>query len=251
MGVVLPSEVAWVLDLIGINWPNIDEDELKSAAEELRSIAEEMKGHNGDAASDIEQMLGMNSAESLELFEALWKKLSDGHLQQLGEGMDVLAVGLDIGAVVIEAMKLAAIVNLVILAAEIIADQAAAVVTFGASEALAAAQTAITQAIVKELEQTAIQTVEQQLMDAIEGPIFAALESAGMELAGQLLGDALGTHSGVDLGAVANAGADGFKQGVQDSADQLSGMADSVVNDPLGAAEGAATGQGIPTGADS
>lgn len=251
MGVVLPSEVAWVLDLIGINWPNIDEDELRSAADELRSIAEELKGHNGDAASDIEQMLGVNSAESLELFEALWKKLSDGHLQQLGEGMDILAVGLDIGAVVIEAMKLAAIVNLVILAAEIIADQAAAAFTFGASEALAAAQTAITQTIVKQLEQTAIQTVEQQLMNAIEGPIFAALESAGMELAGQLLGDALGTHSGVDLGAVANAGSDGFKQGVQDSENQLSGMANSVVNDPLGSLEGAATGQGIPTGSDA
>jgi hypothetical protein len=27
---VLPGEVAWVLDLIGVQWPNIDEDELRS-----------------------------------------------------------------------------------------------------------------------------------------------------------------------------------------------------------------------------
>ena len=251
MGVVLPSEVTWVLDLIGVEWPNIDEDELRSAADELRSLSSELTGHTGDAKSDIEQMLGANSAESLELFNALWKKLSDGHLQQLGEGLGVLATGLDIAAVVIEAMKLAAIVQLVVLAAEVIADQALAVETFGASEALAAAETAITRTVVKKLEDTAIQTVEQQLMQIVEGPIFAALESAGSELAGQLIGDALGTHSGVDLGAVASAGTDGFKQGVQDSEDQLSGMATSVVTDPLGSAEGAATGQGIPTGADA
>ncbi|AHH93629.1 hypothetical protein [Kutzneria albida] len=248
MGVVLPGEVTWVLDLIGVTWPNIDEDELKSAAEELRSLAEELKGHNGDAKSDIEEMLGVNSAESLELFEALWKKIADGHLEQLGQGLDLLGTGLDIAAVVIEAMKLAAIVQLVVLAAEIIADQAAAAFTFGASEALAAAQTALTRTIVKELEQTAIQTVEQQLLQAVEGPIFAALESAAGELAGQLLGNALGTRSGVDLGAVADAGTEGFKQGVEDSENQLEGMANSVVNDPVGSLKGAATGQGIPTG---
>jgi len=30
-GVVLPSALDWVLQLIGINWPNIDEDQLRSS----------------------------------------------------------------------------------------------------------------------------------------------------------------------------------------------------------------------------
>ncbi|WP_198047308.1 hypothetical protein [Kutzneria sp. 744] len=247
VGVTLPSEVTWVLDLIGVEWPNIDEDELRSAADQLRELGSELSSNNGDAKSEIEEMLGVNSAESLEIFEALWKKLAEGHLQQLGEGMDLLATGLDIAAVVIMAMKLAAIVQLVILAAEIIADQAAAIETLGASEALAVAQTEITEQIVKQAIEQAIQTVEQQLLSVVEGPIFAALESAGTELATQLVGDALGTHQGLDMGAVANAGVDGFSQGVSDSVDQVEGMADSVVNDPLGTAESVATNQGIPT----
>jgi hypothetical protein len=247
VGVTLPSEVAWVLDLIGIEWPNIDEDELRSAADQLRELGSELSSNNGDAKSEIEEMLGVNSSESLAIFEALWKKLADGHLQQLGEGMDKLATGLDIAAVVIVAMKLAAIVQLVILAAELIADQAAAIETLGASEALAVAQTEFTEQIVKQAIEQAIQTVEQQLLSVVEGPIFAALESAGEELAMQLVGDALGTHQGIDMGAVAGAGVGGFSQGVSDSVDQVEGMADSVVNDPLGTAESVGTNQGIPT----
>src|SRR5437588_9812211 len=98
MGVVLPDEVAWVLDMIGIEWPNIDEDELRSAASELRQLADELSGHTGDAKGDVEQLLGVNSAESLDLFEALWKKLADGHLEQLGQGLKLLGTGLDVGA---------------------------------------------------------------------------------------------------------------------------------------------------------
>jgi hypothetical protein len=247
MGIVLPGELAWVLDLIGINWPNIDEDELRSMADELRDIAGELKGHTGDAKGDIEAMLGVNSAESLELFEALWKKVADGHLEQLGEGLSLLGTGLDIGAVVVVGLKVAAIAQLAILAAEIIADQAAAPVTFGASEAAIPLEIEATNQIVKRILNQAIQTVEQQLLQVVEGPIFAALESAGKELAGQLLGNALGVHQGVDLGKVADAGGEGFKQGVEESEQQLEGMASNVVNNPLGTAEKVITSQGIPT----
>jgi hypothetical protein len=247
MGIVLPGELAWVLDLIGINWPNIDEDELRSVADELRTLSGELKGHTGDAKGDIEAMLGVSSSESLELFDALWKKVADGHLEQLGQGLSLLGTGLDLSAMVVVGLKLAAIVQLGILAAEIIADQAAAPVTFGASEAAIPAEIEITNQIVKRILKQAIQTVEQQLLQVVEGPVFAALESAGKELAGQLLGNALGVRHGYDLGKVADAGGDGFKQGVAESEQQLEGMASNVVNDPLGTAEKVVTSQGVPT----
>jgi hypothetical protein len=248
MGVVLPGELVWVLNLIGVTWPNIDEDQLRSTADQLRQLSSELESNNGQAKSEIEQMLNVNSGQALDNFNALWQKVANGHLQQLGEGLNLLGTGLDVSAVVIEGMKVAAIVQLGILAAEVIADQAAAVETLGASEALAAAQTAFTEQIVKQALKQAVQTVEQQLLQVVEGPVFAALQSAAGQLAGQLLGDALGTHSGVDLGAVANAGAGGFSQGVAQSEQQVQGMANSVATNPLGTAESVATSQGIPTG---
>jgi hypothetical protein len=233
---VLPGALTWVLDMIGIDWPNIDEDQLRQAADELRELADEFTGNTGDAKSSIESMLQNNTADSLELFEALWNKLAGSHLPQLAEGLQVVGAGLDVAAVVVIGMKAAAIAQLAILAAEIISDQAEAVVTFGASEALIPVQTMATREIMKEVLDQAVKQVEQQLIQAVEGPIFEALTSAGEELAGQLVGDALGTSSGVDLGAVASAGGSGFEQGVQ-----------SVASDPLGAA--GLTTPGMGTGA--
>jgi hypothetical protein len=247
MGVTLPSELVWVLDLIGVNWPNIDEDQLREAANQLRELAGELDSNGGQARADIERMLGVNKAQSLDNFNALWQKVANGHLHQLGEGLNLMGTGLDVSAVVIEGMKVAAIVQLGILAAEVIADQAAAVETLGASEALAAAQTAFTEQIVKRALDEAVRAVEQQLLQIVEGPVFAALESAAGELAGQLLGDALGTHTGVDLGAVGNAGASGFEQGVRQSEQQLADMARNVSSDPFGTADSIITGGGIPT----
>jgi YD repeat-containing protein len=191
MGVVLPPELAWVFDLIDFNWPNIDEDEFRDTAHELRELAKDLENDNGQAKSEIEQMLGANKAPFLENFNALWQKLADGHLQQLGEGLKLLGTGLDISAVVIEGMKVAAIVELGILAAKIIAAQAAAIGTFGASEALVAAQTAFTQQTLKRALKQAVQTVEQQLTQIVEGPAISGLERAAGELGGQLRGNAL------------------------------------------------------------
>jgi hypothetical protein len=223
VGVVLPDELAWVLDLIGINWPNVDEDELRSIADDMRSLAEELNGHTDDAKADIEAMLGVNSADSLKRFEALWSKIADGHLQQLSQGFQILGTGLDISAVVVTGLKVAAIAQLAILAAEIIADQAAAPFTFGASEAAVPLEIEATNQIVKRLLNQAIKSVEQQIISAVEGPIFSALESAGKELAGQLLGNVLGVDDGIDMGKVANAGGSGFKEGVDSSKAQLTG----------------------------
>jgi hypothetical protein len=49
MGVVLPGGLVWVLDLIGVTWPNIDEDQLRGAATDLRSLASELDSNNGQA----------------------------------------------------------------------------------------------------------------------------------------------------------------------------------------------------------
>lgn len=214
MGVVLPDALTWVLDLIGIEWPNIDEDELRSGATELRQLSGELTGNTGDAQSSIAQMLQANTSESLELFDALWQKLAAGHLPQLAQGLNAIAVALDGCAVLVEGMKVAAITQLGILAGEIIADQAAAPFTFGASEAAIPGEVEITSQIVKQIVKQVVDQVEQALLNAIEGPIFSALTSAAEELGEQLLGDVAGVSSGIDLGSVASAGEKGLTGGV-------------------------------------
>ncbi|HVV14617.1 hypothetical protein [Amycolatopsis sp.] len=225
MSMMLPDALAWVLDLVGVDWPDIDEDQLREAASEFRQIAEELNGHADEAQQSVAKMLGANTADGLELFGELWKKLADGHLPQFAKGMGLLADALDVAAGLVVGLKAAAIAQLAILAAEIIADQAAAPFTFGASEAAIPIETAATRAIMKGIEKTIVDQVEQALLNAVEGPVFDALGSAGEELAGQLLGDAVGSGSGVDLGKVADSAGGGFADGIEESKASVPGMA--------------------------
>jgi hypothetical protein len=214
VGLVLPGPLAWVLDMIGIEWPNIDEDELFSGATQMRQLASELTDNTGQAKSSIEQMLSQNSSQSLQVFEGLWQKLASGHLPQLAEGMKAIAVALDASAALVIGMKVGAVIQLGILAAEIIADQVAAPFTFGASEAAIPGEVEITSQIVKQIFKQIAKQVEQALLNAIEGPIFQALGNAAEQLAGQLVGDVAGTHSGIDVGAVVSAGGKGLTDGV-------------------------------------
>ena len=214
MGLVLPDALAWVLDMIGIEWPNIDEDELTSGANQLRQLAGELTDNTGQAKSSIEQMLQQNSSDSLQLFDALWQKLANGHLPQLASGLNAIGVALDISAGLVVSMKTAAITQLGLLAGEILADQAAAPLTFGLSEAAIPGEVEATNQILKQLFRKIAEQVEQALLNAVEGPVFAALSSAGEQLAGQLLGDVAGTGGGINLGRVVSAGAGGFTGGV-------------------------------------
>lgn len=218
MSMMLPDGLAWVLDLVGIDWPNIDEDQLRQAATEFRRISEELQGHTEEAHRSVTTMLGANSADGLELFGKLWDKLANGHLPQFGKAMGLLASALDGAADLVVGLKAGAIAQLAALAAEIIADQAAAPFTFGASEAAIPAEIAATRAIMKSIVKSAVDAVEQQLLSAVEGPVFDALTSAGEELAGQLL-----NSGSVNVGKVVNAAGSGLAEGVNEIPESVPG----------------------------
>ena len=82
-----------------------------------------------------------------------------------------------VGADVIVGMKLEAIGQLVMLAAEFIADQAAAVETSGGRGGLALIEEE-GQQLVRFLEQELLQYVEGQIIDAAVGPLISKVEQA-------------------------------------------------------------------------
>lgn len=232
-----------MLDVIGIQWPNIDEDAIKDVADECRQIGSDLESGHGDAEAEIEQMLSLNSSQALTIFQALWSKLSKGHMQTFGEALKALADVLDVIVGVIIAMKTEAVVQLGILAVQLIADQAAAIETLGASEAEAVTATAVCKMLVKKLIDEAVQQVEHELLMAVAGPLLQSLESAGAELATQLLGDAVGVSHGIDMSKVASAGESGFNRGMSTLKSQAQGAAE----DPLGAGKSLADGSGLPS----
>ncbi|WP_405009058.1 hypothetical protein [Kitasatospora sp. NBC_01539] len=221
MGVVLPDELAWVLDLIGIDWPNVDEDDYREMADSLREFAADIRDHAAESHQAVQRMMASNSGASAEAFNAHWEKLSGEHIEQLVTGCGVAAAVLDGVAVVITAAKIAAIVQLVIMAAEVIAAQAAAPFTFGLSEVAAVSATQATRVIVRRALKEAEEQIVEQLVSAATGPIISAVAGMAANLVIQLGSEAVGLGDGVDMTEVARAGEDGLRSGADDSMDQL------------------------------
>ncbi|MDQ0907219.1 hypothetical protein QFZ22_003204 [Streptomyces canus] len=214
MGVVLPSELDAALDLIGISWPNVDEDDYRDMAQAMREFADDIDHGAADAHAAISDLIGSNEGLAIQALEKHWDIVKGTHLTNLAEAGRLAATALDGVAVLIEGAKLAAIVQLGILAAEIAAAIAAAPVTLGLSTLGGIAGTQATRIAVKRIFEEVCEEVVSRVMDVAMGPVYQALGNMAGDLVVQIGGNALGTQHGVDLGQTAKAGQAGFGEGV-------------------------------------
>ncbi|MFI9078268.1 hypothetical protein ACIGW8_17575 [Streptomyces sioyaensis] len=193
--IMLPVEVDWVLDLLGFQWPNINEDKMRDAAEAWSNFAASVRSaqQQGDGAAST--VRGANTGDAIEAFDNKWKKFSgDGFLDESAEAAEALAIVLQIVATIIMVMKLAVIAQLIALAFEFAAAQAAAPVTLGASEAGAAAATATTRVMVRQI----ISKAKTQILQAIKDALAKKVKRSGREIAIDLAKE-LGIDAGKKL----------------------------------------------------
>lgn len=108
----------------------------------------------------------------------------------------MLATALDVGADTIVGMKTAAIAELAVLAASFVADQAAAVFTFGLAEAAKAAIIAGARKAVSFLEQELTQYVIGKIIEAGVQPLIAVVGKAVDGLVYSAVQGALGASTG-------------------------------------------------------
>ncbi|MFF2812006.1 PE-PGRS family protein [Streptomyces sp. NPDC058000] len=185
MSLTLPSEVSWVLNLLGYNWPGADEDKLHECAQVWRNFAESVNQAQEQGSLAANQVVSANNGDAIEGFTKEWGSYGGGgaggssgdhYLRDAAMAAEVIADAFDAAAIAVLAGKIAVIVQLVMLAAEIIAAQAAAPFTFGASELAAAGATQATRLIVRqildkikrEVMQAATKAMEHATMDAIK-----------------------------------------------------------------------------------
>ncbi len=167
MAIMLPSELDWVLDLLGYNWPNIDEDKLFDCAQAWRDFAASVRASEAAGATAASVVTSVNSGEAIDQFSESWGKFTggfghDSYLTDAATAADVIAVAFDTAAYAVIAGKIAVIAQLIILAVEIIAAQVAAPFTFGLSELGALGATQATRLIVRRL----LDTLKQEVMEA-------------------------------------------------------------------------------------
>ncbi len=173
----LPDDLVEVLNLVGVDWPQIDEDEVKESAKDYRNLAEgirdAVKGGN-NACSHI--VGGKSKGETATAIDRRWGKLSTRDLATFAKGCDDLAGALDKCADLILGCKVAIIADLTTAAAAATAGVVGMFFTFGASGLVSAAAVGIARVAVHEAIDYAIDEITSIVTEKIEAKILAEIE---------------------------------------------------------------------------
>ncbi|MFJ1756590.1 WXG100 family type VII secretion target [Kitasatospora sp. NPDC088134] len=192
MAIELPGEVVDLLSFFGINWPTVNEDSVREFAGHVREFAQNVESAHQQSTQTVQGMGEAYQGASYEALLAKWASVSDSHLDQLVQACHVVADALDIAADVIVTMKVETIGELIALAAAFVADQAAAVATFGIAEAAVIAIEEAAKRLINYLEQQLEQYIIAQVVEAAIEPLIDTVAGAVQGLVFQAAESALG-----------------------------------------------------------
>ncbi|MFE0457946.1 WXG100 family type VII secretion target [Kitasatospora sp. NPDC058965] len=190
MAIELPDEVVSMLQFIGVNWPQVNEDKVREFATHVRTFATNVHETHQDSTATVKQLSEVYQGASYDALIRRWSELSNSHMNDLVTACHAVADALDVAAGVIVGMKLQAIEELTLMAITFVADQAAAVATFGLAEAglllLEEAATGVVNYLEQQLEQyiigqvieAAITPLAEVVGNAVSGLVYKGAEAA-------------------------------------------------------------------------
>lgn len=199
----LPAPVVTFLNVIGIDWPYLNEDAIRQFASMVREFGQAVQQTHDDATQAISDIAQAYQGASTERMQSGWSKLSAQHVTEIVVGTGILADALEVGADFVVAQKIEAAIELAVMAATFVADQAAAVATLGLAEAAVPAIIAAGKALVETLKQQIIQEIVGKVIEAAAKPLFAKVEAALSGLDWSQSGAEGGSSSGFSLDAEA------------------------------------------------
>ncbi|WP_246511840.1 toxin glutamine deamidase domain-containing protein [Kitasatospora gansuensis] len=218
---MLPDSVEWVLEMLGFDWPKADEDKLMESAQVWRDFADTVDELHYRAAGAANNVRSANSGDSIEAFGKAWEKFSaggsDGYLADAATASRLIAAAFDAAAMIVIACKIAVIAQLVVLAVEIIAAQAAAPFTLGLSELGAAGAVQATKMIVRRLLKELRDALVEAILETLKEPVVSAVQAMISDLIAQTVNQGFGAQDGYDLGRTGKAGAEEFVTAVKNS----------------------------------
>jgi uncharacterized protein YukE len=196
MAIELPDEVVQFLQFIGVNWPQVNEDSVRTFASHVRDFANNIDDTHQQVTGTVQAMGASYQANSYDLLVSKWAHLSQGHMHDLLSACHALATALDAAADYIVAMKLDCIGELTAMAISFAADQAAAVATLGLAEAAVGLIIEAAEQAVDFLEQQLIQYIIAQVVEAALTPLLGLIEKAVAGMTYSALEDMLGVSGG-------------------------------------------------------
>lgn len=196
MGMTLSEDLRPILEFVGIDWPDIDEDDLTDAAREYREFADGIldtiqKGNR--ACSHV--TAGRSKGKAVDAFGQRWGKLSGHDMRALATAANLLADTAEAASTYVVSAKIAVYTELASAAAAVGVATAAAFFTVGLSELLGAAAVAALRLAVKlavdelidYLTQLAVETISGEVKELLEKAFDKQFSSGGVDGKGNLL----------------------------------------------------------------
>ncbi|MFT4262156.1 MAG: hypothetical protein QM572_02130 [Nocardioides sp.] len=139
MGMMLPDELIWIMDKLGFEWPDIDEDELHHGADLVRTFRDEVEAK----IQVMDQKVNLELADALKgqagpSYVAAWNTNRSQNLEKLLDLIGPVSTGVDVMADGVLALKIKVIADVTITLAQVVSALASSFVTFGAGAAVAA-----------------------------------------------------------------------------------------------------------------
>ncbi|WP_330252128.1 hypothetical protein OG874_39485 [Nocardia sp. NBC_00565] len=176
MSIEVPHEVALFLNYMGVPYPDIDEDQVRELAGQVRDFATNLRDTHESATGAIQDMGSVYSGYSYEQLVTVWARMSSSHMADLDGACHVVAKVLDVAAEVITVVKVAVLAGLAAMAASYTALMAATVPTVGLSAALTAAIRAAATKVVTAMEQMVIGYIATEVIDKAIEPLEHTIE---------------------------------------------------------------------------
>jgi uncharacterized protein YukE len=185
VAIELPSEVAFFLNVMGVPYPDVNEDDVRALAQHVRTFSDSVASTHAAATGTIKELGSAWSGESYEALVAAWARMSATNMADLDQACKVLATALSVAADVITAVKVAVLAELAALAA----SYAVVLVTPGAG-AFTVAVREVTRRLCNGMEEMllgyiaaeviskAIEPLEDTINRFINGTVYDAAQHA-------------------------------------------------------------------------
>lgn len=185
MGMMLPNELIWVMEKLGFDWPDLDEDELRRAATILSTFRGELEESlqaidrkvNGDLSAAMRGKTG-------PAFVTAWNTNRSQNLEKLLDVLGVASPGLEIGADIVFGLKMKVIVDVTTTMISLVAMLTNPITAAGAGPMLLIKKKLLNAAVDIVLEQALGQVlpmVIEPLMSELPAFISAAVDSPAVE----------------------------------------------------------------------
>ncbi|MEU9607997.1 RHS repeat-associated core domain-containing protein [Streptomyces sp. NPDC048057] len=205
MGYTIPEGVDTMLDVVGVGWPNVDEDAYRDMADALREFATDADDDAGTAHGHIQRLLSTGQSESLTALDKHWKKVQ-GKNKDLAGAARIIAGALDRVADIIVARKIAAVGELADLCATVGIALAAAPFTMGLTTLLAGGKIVATRIAFKKILKEMAEAAVAEITATLTQPAVAALESIVTDLAIQTAMDVTGADGSTQINSAGGGG---------------------------------------------